>query len=142
VTAATSKTVIIDEIEPLEPTASEYRECALKFLTVLRGLDQFMSQTHTGRPPRKWVACSLALGLASTSGRSETEVAIEWGVTRAAISKDVVRVLELTLLGHAPAFGLKSADNRETYQRTNGRRRLSESERLGDIADTVDDASL
>jgi hypothetical protein len=123
-----------EDLEPIEPTASEYRACALQMLSVLRGIDVFMCQTHTRRSGRKWTAVSLALGLASTSGRTETELAEEGGVCRAAVSKDVIRVLELT--GLEPAFGLKREQDREIYARTNGRRRLGEHDRLGDIAGT------
>jgi hypothetical protein len=82
-----------------------------------------MSQTHTGLPPRKWIAVSLAWGLKSTWGQSETEVARRCGVTRAAISKDVVAVLKCTGLEEHPAFGLKSAATRKILKRTNGKRR-------------------
>jgi len=97
-----------------------------------------MCSTHTGLPPRKWYAVSLALGLRSTRGQSETEVAAELGVCRAAVSKDVVAILKLANL--PPAFGLKSEQDRTTYSRTNGRRNLKG--RIGDIADTADGAPL
>jgi hypothetical protein len=119
----------VDELEPLESTTSEYRRCALQLLHVLRGLDRFMCSGHTHQPGRRWTAVSLALGLASTSGRTETELAEEGGVCRAAISKDVIRVLKFTGLEHSPAWGLKSMGAREAYRR----RRLEECERLGDI---------
>jgi hypothetical protein len=77
---------------------------------------------------------SLALGLMSTRGRSETSVALELGVCRAAVSKSVIQVLKCTGLEDSPAWGLKSPENREVFKRTNGRRRLDENERLGDIA--------
>jgi hypothetical protein len=54
-----------------------------------------------GREPQP-PEVELALGL---SGRTETEVALEWGVTRAAVSKDVVKVLRLTQLEDSPAWG-------------------------------------
>jgi hypothetical protein len=121
--AATSASVVYDALEPLEPIVSEYRQCALSWLAQLCSLDQWMCQTHSGLPPRKWIAVSLAWGLKSTWGQSETEIARRYGVTRAAISKDVVAVLKFTGLEDQPAFGLKSAQNRQTYKRTNGRRR-------------------
>jgi hypothetical protein len=117
----------IDAIEPIETVTSDYRKCAILMLQVLRGLDEFNCK---GGPSRKWLACSLALGLPSTAGRTESAIAIEWGVTRAAVSKDVVAVLALSGLENHPAWGLKSAHDRETYSRTNGRRRLEH--RLGD----------
>jgi hypothetical protein len=103
----------ISHIEPLESVTSEYRECALQLLDVLRAVDEFMFVCRSGRPPRKWLAVSLALGLASTRGKTET--ALEWGVPRASISKDVVAVLRLAHLEDNSAWGLKSAENRETY---------------------------
>jgi hypothetical protein len=112
----------VDEIEPSELPENEYRQAARRFLIVINAVDQFMCSTHTGLPPRKWVAVSLALGLASTRGQTETAVAIEWGVTRAAISKDVVAILKLAHLENDPAWGLKSPEQREIYKRTNGRR--------------------
>jgi hypothetical protein len=122
----------IDHIELLDLAASEYRQCALQLLGVLRGIDAWMSTGPSGRPHRKWVAVSLALGLSSTHGQTETAIAAEWGVTRAAISKDVVKVLGLTQLEKSPAWGLKTFQDRETYARTNGRRRLEH--RLGDMS--------
>jgi hypothetical protein len=109
----------VDKLEPRETITQEYRECALRMLEILNSIDHFMSYPKQG-PPREWLAVSLALGLESTRGRSETAVAEEWGVTRACISKDVTRVLRLT--GLDPAWGLKSADDRQTYSRTNGHR--------------------
>jgi hypothetical protein len=109
----------IDAMEPPEPFSSEYRECALQLLDVLHAVDQFMC---VGNPPRKWLAVSLALGLFSTRGRTETAIAIEWGVTRAAVSKDVVAVLRLARLEDNPAWGLKALKHRRQYMRTNGRR--------------------
>jgi hypothetical protein len=127
----------IDALEPIELSESDYRICARRFLACLDGIDRFMSATHSGLPSRKWIAVSLGLGLGSTRGRSETELALELGITRAAVSKSVIQVLELT--GLSPAFGLKSEQDRETYRRTNGqRRRLEEHGRLGDIAPSVD----
>jgi hypothetical protein len=126
----------VDVMEPLEPSVSEYRQCALKFLAVFNAVDQWMCATHTGNPPRKWYSVSLALGLMSTRGRSETSVAVELGVCRAAISKDVVTILRLAHLEDNPAWGLKSAENRETYKRTNGRRRL------GDVARALIEADI
>jgi hypothetical protein len=112
----------VDSLEPLEPFSTEYRECALALFDVLRGIDEWMSACHSG-PPRRWVAVSLALGLSSTHGQTQTAVASEWGVTRACISKDVVAVLRLAHLESTPAWGLKSLEHRKIYSKTNGRRR-------------------
>jgi hypothetical protein len=93
-----------------------------------------MCRTHSGLPPRKWLAVSLAWGLPSTRGQTETEIAKLYRVTRAAISKDVVAVLKFTGLEDQPAFGLKSSKNRKTYKRTNGRR-SSDRENGQELAD-------
>ena len=128
--AASTTETPVEVLEPAEPFTSEYRECALAMLDVLRGIDTWMS--HSGRPPRRWIAVSLALGLSSTHGQTETAIAAEWGVSRAAISKDVVKVLVLTQLEKSPAWGLKSASDRETFRKTNGHRNHL-GHRLGDI---------
>jgi hypothetical protein len=107
----------VDHLEPREVLTPEYRECALRMLAVLNAIDHFMCFPKHG-PPRDWLAVSLALGLESTRGRTETAIAEDWGVTRACISKDVTRVLRLT--GLEPNWGLKTTENRQTYQRTNG----------------------
>jgi hypothetical protein len=108
----------IENLEPREVLTPEYRECALRMLMVLNVIDHFMSYPKQG-PPREWLAVSLALGLESTQGRTETAVAEEWGVSRACISKDVTRVLRLT--GLDPSWGLKTTASRQVYARTNGR---------------------
>lgn len=104
---------------PAEVEPNEYRECALHFLELLHAVDEFMSR---GAQSRKWIAVSMALGLRSTRGRTETSIAIEWGVTRAAVSKDVVMVLRLAHLEDNPAWGLKTIEHRRTLMRTNGAR--------------------
>ncbi len=113
----------VDAIEPMQTVSSEYRQCALLFKDQIDAIDEWMCLTHTGRPPRKWIPVSIIYKLRSTWGQTETEVARLYGVTRAAISKDVVAVLKFTKLEDNPGWGLKSAENRETYRRTNGRRR-------------------
>jgi hypothetical protein len=125
----------VDEIEPLDAVSSEYRQCALRMLAVFNAVDEFMCTTHTGKPSKKWHCVSLALGLFSTRGKTETEVAEEWGISRASISKDVVTVLRLAHLENNPAFGLKSVENRRLYMRTNGRR--PETEAVNAQADLI-----
>jgi hypothetical protein len=105
-------------------------------LAVFNAVDEFMCCTHTGKPSKKWHCVSLALGLFSTRGKTETEVAEEWGISRASISKDVVTILRLAHLEESPAFGLKSMEHRRTYMQTNGRRRR-ETETVNDQADLV-----
>ena len=107
----------------MEPVSSEYQVCARKMLGVLRGLDTWMCTGHTGKPPKKWIAASIALGLPSALGRSETSFAQEMSVSRACISKSVVAVLQLTGLEEKPSWGLKTPAARKIYKRTNGRKR-------------------
>ena len=109
----------VEDLEPLDATTSEYRECAVRMLRVLDIVDWFMCRREQG-PPREWHAVSLALGLSSTRGLTETEVARHWGVSRQCISKDVTVILRVT--GLPPAFGLKSQSARIHYQETNGHR--------------------
>jgi hypothetical protein len=123
-------------LEPLESVSSEYRQCALKMLAVFNAVDEFMCTTHTGKPSKKWHCVSLALGLFSTRGRTETQVAEEWGISRASISKDVVTILRLAHLEESPAFGLKSLEHRRTLMRTNGQIR-PETEAVNVQADLV-----
>jgi hypothetical protein len=110
----------IDHLEPAESAASEYRKASLAMLVVLRAVDQFMT---TGSPPKKWYAVALALGLPSVAGTTETAVAEELGVCRAAVSKQVVTVLRLANMEQSPSFGLKSFKARQTFRETNGRPR-------------------
>jgi hypothetical protein len=111
----------IDHLEPLETADySEYREAARKFIAAMNAVDQFMCTNHRGKPPRKWYPVALALGLRSVQGRTETAVALELGVTRACISRDVVAILRLARLENDPAWGLKGLEHRRTLMQTNG----------------------
>ena len=67
---------------------------------MLQCLDTVMMSAQHAR--RAWVEVSIALGLQSTRGRTESEVADELGVSRQAVSKDVTRFLRIT--GLSPAF--------------------------------------
>jgi hypothetical protein len=118
-----------DSMEPIEVVPSEYRQCALALLEVLSAIDSFMCKVRPRKPPKKWMCVSLALGLSSTRGQTETSVALEYGVSRSVISQDVVKLLRLAGLEDQPAFGLKSVEDRRTFMRTNGRR-------LDKVADT------
>jgi hypothetical protein len=106
-------------------------------LAVFNAVDEFMCTTHTGKPSKKWHCVSLALGLFSTRGRTETEVAEEWGISRASISKDVITVMRLAHLENSPAFGLKSIESRRIYMRSNGRRTETETEAANAQADLI-----
>jgi hypothetical protein len=106
----------IDHIEPSPEQVKNYRECARRLLRVLSVLDHWMC-ARRDCPPRDWVTASIALGLPSTRGQTETEIVAAWGLTRAAVSKDVCTVLRLTRTD--PAFGLKSNIAKRGYRVTN-----------------------
>ena len=112
----------IDAMEPVK-FSGEHQSWKNEVLMVFNGIDEWMCSTHSGKPPPKWYPASLALGLRSTRGRTETSVAAELGKSRACVSKAVVKVLQLTGLEDNPAWGLKSPESRKIYKRTNGRRR-------------------
>jgi hypothetical protein len=67
-----------DDFEPLDVQSSDYRECARRLLFVLSALDHWMCARREG-PPRDWVTASIALGLPSSRGQTETEIAAAWG---------------------------------------------------------------
>jgi hypothetical protein len=105
----------VDSIEPIDTGTSEYREAAIRMLALLHVIDSFLCSSREG-PPREWCPISLALGLMSTRGKTETAIAEEMGVSRQCISKNVTRFLRMRGLGEQPAFGLKSAAVRRKLQ--------------------------
>lgn len=93
------------------------REVATRLRCLLGCMDVYMNKRWDAE--RGWIEISIALGLASTKGRSVTEIAGEMGVTKQAISKGSTTFLRMA--GIEPAFGLKSIEARLKYQETNGR---------------------
>jgi hypothetical protein len=75
---------------------------------------------HAENPRKAWIENSLALGLQSTRGLTETQVAEHFGITRQAVSRGVARFPRMS--GLPPAFGLKSPEARRGYQATKGTR--------------------
>ena len=70
-------------------------------------------------PPRERLEISLAMGLTSTRGKTEIQVADEQNVTRQCISKGLTRFLRMSGIPDLPAFGLKTTAVRRQYQTTN-----------------------
>jgi hypothetical protein len=102
----------VDSIEPIDTSASDYREISVRFLRIMQ-----LVETHVmgARDARKaFLEISLALGLQSIRGMTETEVAEYLGITRQALSRGVARFLRMS--GLPPAFGLKSPEARRGYQ--------------------------
>jgi hypothetical protein len=93
------------------------REAAVRLRCLLSCMDSYMNKRWDAR--RGWVEISIALGLASTRGRSVTNIAEGMGVTKQALSRHVVTFLRMSQM--PPAYGLKSEAARIRYQQTNGR---------------------
>jgi hypothetical protein len=92
------------------------REAAIRLRCLLLCMDTHMSKRWDAH--RGWVEISVALGLASTMGRSVTDIASGMGITKQALSRGIVTFSRMS--GMQPAYGLKSVEARQTYQRTNG----------------------
>lgn len=101
-----------DDLEPIDASSNEYREISVSFLHIMLMADTPVM--HAENPRKAWIEISLALGLTSTRGMSETQVAEYLGITRQAISRAVARFLRMS--GLPPAFGLKSVAARRGYQ--------------------------
>jgi hypothetical protein len=97
---------------------SSTREAAIRLRCLLCCLDTHMSNRCDAQ--RGWIEISIALGLASTQGKTLTEIASEHGVTKQALSRPVTTFLRMSQL-QSP-FGLKSEAARIKYQASNGRR--------------------
>ena len=105
----------MDVLEPLPewPEGSEFRHACIQLLALLQGVDTFMSSTHSGVPLR-WIQVSVALGLRSTAGLTEVDIAAKLGISRQAVSRGVVELLRMVRL--PPALGLKDETVRKNYQ--------------------------
>lgn len=102
----------IDALEPLGIEANPYREAGIRFIVVMECAFTFIHGSRDARLAA--VQVSIALGLASTRGKSETQIAGEMGLTKQALSRGVARFLRMS--GLSPAFGLKSTAARRRYQ--------------------------
>jgi len=98
------------------------REAAVRLTRLLFVMDTYMSKREDAQ--LGWVEISCALGLASTKGKSVSKIASELKVTKQSISKGSTKFLRMSQL--PPALGMKSAEARRTYMRTNGRHDHSE----------------
>jgi hypothetical protein len=113
----------VDDMEPLNPASTDYQICSRHFRGKMNLIDKVMCPFGiTPKTPRSWVAVSFVFALDSTKFHTETSVALIYGITRAAVSKDVVRCLIVTRMEHTPALGLKSFADRQLFKITNGRR--------------------
>src|SRR6266576_843839 len=77
----------IDQIESVAAEASSYRGAALHCLQILASVDRFMSRARDLR--LAWTAVSSAIGLTSTNGLAESEIARQLGVTEQALRRSV-----------------------------------------------------
>jgi hypothetical protein len=112
----------IDRLEPPEPSEpSPYREASLLFLRILSVIDAFMVGSYDSR--KGWLQVSCALGLQSTRGCTESEIASSINTSKQVFSRGVTAFLRSS--GLSPAFGLKSNDARKNYQKTNYSRKLN-----------------
>src|SRR5438105_1443006 len=96
----------IDQIEPLPDHSSSYRDAALECMKILRSVDVFISRARDSR--LAWTAVSSAIGLTSTNGLAEREIARQLGVTEQALRRSVgkfVRSADLDSFGELRAFG-------------------------------------
>ena len=109
----------VEDLEPLPewPSGTELRRACIKLMCVLESIDTFMNSGHA--VPTRWIQVSIALGLHSTAGMTETEIAGKLGISRQAVSRGTVQFLRMVQL--PPSFGLKSEEARRGYQQTNGR---------------------
>jgi hypothetical protein len=93
------------------------REAALRLRCLLGCMDDYMNKRWDAQ--RGWIEISIALGLASTRGRTLTDVAQSLGISKQALSRPVTMFLRMSQM--PPAYGLKSEAARIRYQQTNGR---------------------
>ncbi len=105
----------VDVLEPEWPEGSDsdFRRACVQLLAVLQCADSFMATGQAGMPLR-WIQISIALGLRSTAGLSETEIAAKLGISRQAVSRGTVEFLRSVRL--PPAFSLKTEEARKRYQ--------------------------
>jgi hypothetical protein len=77
----------VSDLEPVAAEASSYRDAALECMKIPRSVDVFMSRA---RDPRlAWTAVSSTIGLTSTNGLAEREIARQLGVTEQALRRSV-----------------------------------------------------
>lgn len=83
---------------------------------VWEGISRFAVEVMNAPDPKLTVkSFAFAAGLYVLEGKSQTDIAKECGVTRAAVSRRVVHITEA--LGLPPSRGMKSEQSREVYRR-------------------------
>jgi len=65
----------VDHLEPEVFAVNSYREAAIRMIVVLEAADTFMTGARDAR--MAWTQISIALGLNSTRGQSETQLPIK-----------------------------------------------------------------
>jgi hypothetical protein len=85
----------IDDIEPETARPPEaYRQTCLGLLRVLCLVDAYMAAAKD--PRLGCIQVSLALGLDSTRGRTETDIADELEISKQALSRGITRFLQMS----------------------------------------------
>jgi hypothetical protein len=93
----------IDSIEPLPDHSTSYRDAALECMKILRSVDVFMSRATD--PRLAWTTVSHTIGLASTHGLSETQIAHQLGVSEHRLHRAMNKFTRLANLD--PSGGLR-----------------------------------
>jgi hypothetical protein len=83
----------VDDLEPLPDHSSLYRDAALECMQILRCVDAFMSRATD--PRLAWTTVSHTIGLASTQGLSEAEIARQIGVSELRVRRAVTKFTRL-----------------------------------------------
>lgn len=100
----------VEDMEPEQCQDSKAADFYRKFVLFLQ----------TSRNSKFSLVCYLiATGDASAEGVSMTDVAAEWGVTKAAVSKECVRVCGV--LGIAPSRYMRKEETKESFRDSNRR---------------------
>jgi hypothetical protein len=90
-----------------------YERASRKLMFVLSCMDSMMNC-----PPDKssvmWKQIAYALGLQSTGDKTQNQVALECGISKASFSKQVTTFLRMTSL--PGSFGLKSEQAKKSYK--------------------------
>jgi hypothetical protein len=89
----------VDDLEPLPDHQTAYRDAALECMKILRSVDAFMSRATD--PRLAWTTVSIAIGLSSTNGLAECEIARQLGVTEQALRRSVGKFTRLANIDSA-----------------------------------------
>ncbi|HEY4783287.1 MAG TPA: hypothetical protein VIH54_15830 [Chthoniobacterales bacterium] len=105
----------IDSIEPLPDHSTSYRDAALECMKILRSVDVFMSRATD--PRLAWTTVSHTIGLASTHGLSETQIAHQLGVSEHRLHRAMNKFTRLANLDPAGGLGPLGSKRRDYPQR-------------------------